>query len=224
MQGPTGPVPTEQRDAVIPIGRLPPPAADGPVRPDDADAIQCSITDPPAFALLYDRHAASIRGYLARRLGTDLADELVAQTFLVAFDTRHRFDVGRGDARPWLFGIATMLARRHRRDELRGYEALTRAGAAQSWATADHAPAVIEGADAEVLTRRIATALAALPRGQRDVLLLCAWGGLGHTEIAEALSVSVGTVKSRLHRARARLQPLLAGTGAGPLDDRRRTP
>ncbi len=204
-------------------GRFPPSAADGPARPGDVDAIRCSMSDPPAFALLYDRHAASIRGYLARRLGADLADDLVAQTFLVAFDTRDRFDAARGDARPWLFGIATMLARRHRRDELRGYRALSRAGAAQSWATADHAPAVIAGADAEALTRGIAGALAALPRGERDVLLLCAWSGLGHAEIAEALAIAVGTVKSRLHRARARLQPLLAGTGAGPLDDRRGT-
>jgi RNA polymerase sigma factor (sigma-70 family) len=209
---------------MTPIGRLPPPTPDVPARPDDADPIRRSVTEPGAFALLYDRHAAAIRGYLARRLGPDLADELVAQTFLVAFDTRHRFDASRGDARPWLFGIATTLVRRHRRDEVRGYRALARAGAAQASAAADHAPAVIDGADAQVLTRRIAGALAGLPRGEREVLLLSAWGGLGHAEIAEALSVAVGTVKSRLHRARARLQPLLAGDAAGPIDHPGGTP
>ncbi|MCY7342377.1 MAG: hypothetical protein LH603_11180 [Pseudonocardia sp.] len=96
--------------------------------PDDASVIARSLHDPPWFAQLYDRHAAPVRGYLARRVGADLADDLVAQTFLVAFDKRTTFDLSRPDARPWLFGIATALVRRHRRDEIRGYRALARAG------------------------------------------------------------------------------------------------
>jgi RNA polymerase sigma factor (sigma-70 family) len=176
----------------------------------DAEVVARSLDDPAEFAVLFDRHAVAIRGYLARRLGADLADDLVGQTFLVAFDGRGRYDPARHDARPWLYGIATTLLRRHRRDEVRGYRALARAGSFTTAHTVGHADAVIDGVDAGVSVRQIADALAALAHGERDALLLYAWGDLSYQEIADSLQIAVGTVRSRLNRARRRLRPLLA--------------
>lgn len=175
----------------------------------DAAVLARSLADPSVFAELYDRHAAAVRSYLVRRLGTDLADDLTSTTFLVAFDQRHRFDPARGAVRPWLFGIATTLAKRHRRDEARGFRLLARAGA-QTVDALDHADTAIAGVDAAALLRGVNAVLTALPQGQRDVLLLSAWAGLDHGEIAQALSVRAGTVKSRLSRARAALRRELA--------------
>ena len=84
----------------------------------DSAAIGVSLTDPGAFGVIFERHYDAVHGYLRRRLDPHLADELAAQTFLVAFDGRARFDRGRPDSRPWLFGIATNLARNHRRHEI----------------------------------------------------------------------------------------------------------
>jgi RNA polymerase sigma-70 factor (ECF subfamily) len=187
----------------------------------DSEIVAASLAEPALFAALYDRHAAPVRSYLARRVGADLAEDLIAQTFLVAFDRRARYDLARPDARPWLYGIATALVRRHRRDEVRGYRAMARAAGERDAGTSlDHAEAVIAGTDADATVRRIAAALAALPRGERDVLMLAAEGGLDHAGIAEALSVAVGTVKSRPHRARARLQPLLVASAPTTLHRR----
>src|SRR5712691_769317 len=74
--------------------------------PDDAALIRQSVRAPECFAALFDRHARAIHGYIARRLGRDAADDMLAQTFLVAFGRRDRYDLGHADARPWLYGIA----------------------------------------------------------------------------------------------------------------------
>ncbi|MGW5472535.1 RNA polymerase sigma factor, partial [Streptomyces chartreusis] len=86
----------------------------------DASVIARSRDEPEAFAALFDRHADAVHRYAARRLGGEVADDLVAETFTTAFQQRHRYDPARGagaDARPWLFGIATNLVGRHRRAE-----------------------------------------------------------------------------------------------------------
>jgi len=82
----------------------------------DAAAVLASLQRPERFARLFDRHAPEIHRYLARRVGATVADDLVAQTFLVAFERRAAFDTSREDARPWLFDIATRLLRRYHRD------------------------------------------------------------------------------------------------------------
>src|SRR6476619_4674866 len=84
----------------------------------DSEVIAASLADPSAFGVVFERHYDAVHGYLQRRLDGPFADELAAQTFLVAFDGRSRFDRGRPDARPWLFGIATNLAHNHRRREV----------------------------------------------------------------------------------------------------------
>src|SRR4051812_40387912 len=88
---------------------------------DDAAVIAASRAVPERFAAIFDRHAAHIHRYLSRRLGGDAVDDLVAETFLIAFRGRERYDPGWRGARPWLYGIATNLISRYRRDEARRY-------------------------------------------------------------------------------------------------------
>jgi RNA polymerase sigma-70 factor (ECF subfamily) len=112
-----------------------------------------------------------------------------------AFAARKRYDALRGDERPWLFGIANNLLRRHYRDEERRLRAFAQLDVRRD--------------DVWPNEPRLADALAALSREERDVLLLFAWADLAYDEIAVALGVPVGTVRSRLHRARAQFRAAL---------------
>jgi RNA polymerase sigma factor (sigma-70 family) len=170
----------------------------------DASAIATSLEAPSAFSRVFERHHAAVHRYLARRLGTDRADELAAETFAVAFTKRGRYDGSYADARPWLFGIATRLAQRHWRREERELRAYARSGVDP--AAPSHDDRVAAEADSAAAAPALAAALALLSRDERDVLLLYAWAELAYPEIAAALSISPGTVKSRLHRARARVR------------------
>jgi RNA polymerase sigma factor (sigma-70 family) len=164
------------------------------------------------FATLYDRHAPGLFGFCARRVGPDVAEDVVANTFLTAYEYRHRYDGARGDALPWLYGIATNLLRRHRREEVRSYRLLARTGVdplSGADAAAGHEQRSDERTDARARARRIAGALSALPTRQRDVLLLYAVGELEYSEIAAALNIPLGSVQSALHRARAKLRAAL---------------
>src|SRR5688572_392037 len=101
--------------------RQPGPDASGPdpEEPTDAELIARSIDDPRAFMPLVERHQRVLFGYLARRVGRDIAEDVTSETFTRAFAQRARFDLTRDDARPWLFGIATNLLRNHARSEVR---------------------------------------------------------------------------------------------------------
>jgi RNA polymerase sigma-70 factor (ECF subfamily) len=193
----------------------------GDGRPTDADLIRASLATGEAFAGLFDRHAPAVHRYLARRAGTAAADDLLAQTFLVAFEGRDRYELDRADALPWLYGIATNVLRRARRDEVRLYRALARTGTDPD--VASPADGVAARVDAAAATATLAGVLAELPAGDRDVLLLVAWGGLRQDEVAAALGLPAGTVKSRLHRARSRLRAVLPATpDPYELEERRR--
>ena len=148
-----------------------------------------------AFEELFEREFDSVYGYLARRVGPELGRDLASETFTRAFAARKRYDPARGDARPWLYGIASNLLRRHYRDEERRLRALARLDIRREAAPPEES--------------RLAAALATLPPEERDALLLFAWADLGYEEIATVLEVPVGTVRSRLHRARARVRAAL---------------
>jgi RNA polymerase sigma factor (sigma-70 family) len=183
-------------------------ARTGPPGRADADLIVASRREPELFGPVFDRHAAAIHGYIARRLGRDAADDLVAETFLVAFGRRAGYDPEQVSARPWLYGIATNLIGRHRRDEIRFLRAIARTGVDR--AAEPVADRVTERVAATAMRCTLASALAELSAADRSVLLLIT-EGLGYEEAALALGVPAGTVASRLARARRKLREALGG-------------
>jgi RNA polymerase sigma-70 factor (ECF subfamily) len=174
---------------------------------DDAAIIRRSLREPERFAMIFDRHAPHIMRYLAHRLGRQVADDLVAETFLVAFGTRTKYDLDRPDARPWLYGIATNLVRRQQREDGREYR--LRAAIVPEPNVDGHADRVAEQVTAAAMNQLLGAALAELSSGDRDVLLLVAWEGLTYDEVAQALDIPVGTVRSRLNRARKQVRAAL---------------
>lgn len=176
----------------------------------DAAILAASVADPQAFAVLFERHFTVIHRWLHRRVGAPLAEDLAAETFTRAFDRRARFDASiSADARPWLFGIAANLVHDHRRSELRRLRALARAERWEAATGDDLSAGAVARADAAALGPAVAAALGDLRAPERDALLLVAWAGLEYEEVARAMGVPVGTVRSRLHRARARLRTAL---------------
>ena len=181
----------------------------------DREIIAASLGEPSEFGQLFERHAAVLNRYFVRRVGPVLAEDLTADTFVTAFRSRDRFDEAYEDARPWLFGIATNMLRRQWRTEKRQLRAYARTGVD---------PAVDEIAEAERRVDasgdgpRLADALGSIPRKDRDALLLFAWAELSYEEIALALEVPVGTVRSRISRARSRLRELLGADGQSEIE------
>ena len=183
--------------------------------------------DPAAvFTRLFDAHAPGLHRYLSRRVGA-IADDLVAETFLAALAGRDGYDPARADPRAWLYGIATNLLRRHFRQELRELAATAKAAAADSPGS-DPGDVVPDQVDAQARIGRLALGIAGLSQADRDVLLLIAWAGLDSNEVAQALDIPVGTVRSRLHRVRRQLrshesnhanQPSRSGENTGSTDD-----
>lgn len=172
----------------------------------DRDAIEASIDAPGEFAAVFHRHFDVVHGYIRKRVGEAAADDLASQAFLIAFDRRASYDRARENARPWLLGIATNLIHGKRRQEKRQLRAYGRAGAEAPGDLLDGAEARV---DAASLRPQLAAALRTLPREEADPLLLFAWAELGYEEIAEALELPLGTVKSRLSRARRRVREQL---------------
>jgi RNA polymerase sigma factor (sigma-70 family) len=172
----------------------------------DGELAAAFRVDPERFTAVYDRYVRDVYRYVAGRLGAQAAEDVVAETFLVAFGRRDGFDPTRGGLRPWLLGIATNLIARHRRAEARHFRALAEASGASAPAVDSHETRVVAAVTAQRLEPLLARALAGLSSGERDVVLLVALADLNHDEIAAALGISYGTVGSRLSRARAKLR------------------
>jgi RNA polymerase sigma factor (sigma-70 family) len=178
----------------------------------DAELIVRSCGDPGVFGVLFDRHATVVFRYLVRRVGVDEAEPLLGEVFRVAFEKRDSYDSDRPNARPWLYGISTNLVARHRRSEARRLHATARLWSALR-PTDDLVDAVADAHDAAELWPRVADAVARLPNIERDALVLYAWEDLSYEEIATALDLPVGTVRSRLNRARQSLRELRPPSG-----------
>ncbi|MDR2293701.1 MAG: RNA polymerase sigma factor [Microbacterium sp.] len=167
----------------------------------DSDIIRRSRDDARAFAELYDRHARPITGFAIRRVGEHAADDIVNETFLTAFRRLSAYDMRQESALPWLFGIASNMVRRHRAQEARHWRVL-----AQLPAWREEPGEDTEGSDRALDARRelarLAPAIGSLSMRDREALLLYATGELTYDEIARALGVPVGTIRSRLNRVR----------------------
>ncbi|MCW2972988.1 MAG: sigma-70 family polymerase sigma factor [Thermoleophilia bacterium] len=177
-------------------------------------AVDCSTaptTDAAWLAQLVEQFHRSVYGYVAARVGIQAADDVTAETFLAALAARGRFDAGRsGTALPWLLGIATRRIGRHRNDERRWLRDRV-AGAAPDLAADEILSGADSRLDAAALGRRVAVALVQLSRRERDPLLLHVIGGLPYEDVATALDLPIGTVRSRISRARSKLAGMLDG-------------
>ena len=172
----------------------------------DTECVARSLSEPNAFELIFERHFGSVHRYLHRRAGRDLADELAAETFVLAFERRASCRAS-GSVLPWLYGIATNVLRRRWRVERRQLRAYGRSGV-DKWAVYEDDTAA--RGDGSVLDARLARALTALRPREREVLLLYALAELSYEEIAFALDIPVGTVRTGLHRARLNARGVLA--------------
>jgi RNA polymerase sigma factor (sigma-70 family) len=176
----------------------------------DATLIEAAQNDSTSFGTLFDRHFGAVYRFCARRVGGDLAEDIAGETFRRAFEARRSYDPCQPDALPWLFRIALNLVRdaiRSRAVEDRAYgrlRALARAGTLNE---EDH---VARSVEARAELARLARLLVAEPREDVDALFLHVWDGLSYVEVATALGVPVGTVRSRLSRLRQRLEATLA--------------
>lgn len=162
----------------------------------DAELLARSVDEPALFAGLYERHGLAVRRYVVRRIGDAAGDDLSSEVFVRAFRARGRYRAEHDVALPWLLGIANNVIADHRRRERRrlaGLERLSR-----------EAAALVEHPDAELAPELVA-ALRRLPAAERDTLLLVVWGELTQEEAAAALGVPIGTISSRITRARKRL-------------------
>ena len=175
------------------------------MRETDAAAIRASLADGEAFFRVAERHFEEISRYLRRRVSREIADELAADVFTTAFARRTSYDLGRDSALPWLYGIASNMLRNRLRHELRELEMLARVAVDPLAQSADPLDLVLRTGVEPALAR----GLLGLSPEERDVLLLYAWGDLSYDEIAAALDMPVGTVKSRLSRARAHIRASL---------------
>ncbi|MEU6681132.1 RNA polymerase sigma factor [Streptomyces sp. NPDC046925] len=160
--------------------------------------------DANAFGELFDAYARSVYNHAYRLTGDwAAAEDMVSLTFLEAWRLRGRLDADGGSLRPWLLGVATNVTRNARRAARRHAAAVARLPRQET--VADFADEVAGRIDDKEQLALVRAALATLRRGEREVLALCVWSGLGYAAAAEALGVPVGTVRSRLSRARTKL-------------------
>jgi RNA polymerase sigma factor (sigma-70 family) len=173
----------------------------------DGAVIAGSLETPGVFGAIFDRHGSTLLRFLARRVDPAEAEDLLGEVFRIAFERRSAFERDRASARPWLYGIAANVVAKHHRSEARRFRAMARVPAGRPL-DEDPADRAVAAADAGARWTRVMDAIGALPEAERQVLLLFAWEELSYEEIALALGVPMGTVRSRLSRGRARLATL----------------
>ena len=178
-----------------------------PPESTDSQCIEALLVESHVFAALFQRHSGSVHRYVVKRVGPRDAEDLVGETFATAFRSRTSYDLSRPDARPWLFGIATNLAHHYWRSQ--GRTQRRAAVAASNAISQDHSEETTSSVFFSSQEEAIARALGHLDDAQLDVLLLVAGPGFTYEEVAVALGIPVGTVRSRLSRARQQLRELL---------------
>ena len=185
----------------------------------DAELIEASLQRPAEFGRVFERHWDAVFRFFERRLGPGPSEDLASEVFRIAFERRMSYEVGDSTScRPWLYGIAANLTLKERRRFARHLAAVDRIALLGAADGDDHATEVVARVDSEETWSRLQAALVVLDDTNRDMLLLVAWEGLSYAEVAETFGVPLGTVRSRLHRARARLRTLV-DTAAAPVTD-----
>lgn len=171
--------------------------------PTDTELLIRSRADPEAFGTLYERHAASVHAYLARRLGPGQAEELLSEVFLRALEARHRTRPHHSDSvLPWMYGIARNVVRSHLRSARGRPPQIEQAPF--DWTGVD------ARLDADAISVDLRRVLEGLSEGEREVLLLVSWEQLSIGEAADTLGIAIGAARTRLHRARAHAAAALA--------------
>ncbi len=173
----------------------------------DAELLARAVEEPVLFAALFERHGQAVRRYAIRRIG-EAGDDVTSEVFVRAFRGRAGYRADHDQALPWLLGIANNVIADHRRLERRRLAALER--------LTREMPEVVEHRESGLAPELVA-ALRALPAVERDTLLLVVWGELTQEQAAVAIGVPVGTISSRITRARKRLMTtsLRSGRPAG---------
>ncbi len=177
----------------------------------DASLIRLSLSDPERFTSIVERHGEALHRYFSKRAPHSALDDLVSDTFLTAFRSRQNYDLSYLDARPWLFGIATNVLRHHRRSEGRRIARMGRRRAEEP--EQDRTEDIESSVAAYAEVDKMRWALDQIDERYRDVLMLVAGPGLTYEEMARALGIPVGTVRSRMSRGRTQLRELLGFSG-----------
>ncbi len=168
----------------------------------DGRILRDSVSDAAVFSSLYERHLRAVAAYVSRRAGSELSEDLTAEVFIRAFRRRAAFRDDHESALPWLLGIANNVVADHRRAERRRLEMLQR--------LATMTPVTGE-TSIGALAPELVGELLRLSAADRDTLLLVVWGELSYAEAASALGVPIGTIRSRIARARQRLGAAIGG-------------
>ncbi len=172
----------------------------------DEAILQESLARPAAFSELFSLHGDRLHAYFTRRAGRFAADDLSSELWLRAFRKRSTFDPCRGTVLGWIYGIARNLVRHHYRDVGRRREVNSEMVDAGAFAAEiDLADRVADRVSAESAMQRARAAYAGLSDREREILELFIWDELSYREISQTLAIPLGTVRSRLARARQRL-------------------
>jgi RNA polymerase sigma-70 factor, ECF subfamily len=180
--------------------------------PNDAELWRRAARgDASAFGVLFERHSRAVYNFCFRRTGNwTAAEDLTSIVFLEAWRRRKEVRLKDGRALPWLLGVAVNVLRNRRRSERRHRAAIERLPTQPSIDFADDADGRLDDESRMCETLRT---IAKLPRREQEVLALCVWAGLSYEDAALALRLPVGTVRSRLSRARVRVRELMNESG-----------
>lgn len=186
-----------------------------PDRRSDADLwAMVGKDDPSAFGELFERHTDAVYNHCFRRTGSwSTAEDLTSAVFLDAWRRRHEVEITTESLLPWLLAVANNDVRNQQRALWRRRRLVAKLPAAV--VAPDPADEAAERVDDERAMQRILTVFRKLTADEQDVLALCVWAELSYADAAVALGVPVGTVRSRLARARQQLRKLTEGNDLG---------
>lgn len=175
----------------------------------DCEIIVASRRRPELFEVIFERHYQAVFRFAAGRQGADEAADIASDTFIRAFDRRDRFRTDRENALPWLFGIAANVSRERNRKRIRRLRMVKRSMALVDDHETRFETDATDRIDALSQSDALARALSNLSEDEYQVLMLLAIADFSYSDIAESLDIPIGTVRSRIHRARSKMRELL---------------